>query len=133
MKLWHLTPDAGRSPEFPAAGQRICVYAGTWPIEPGQSVWASVTVEHSDGTVEHRVNRGMWVSNDGANSYWCVELGPYAEKDRVKYSVLGESPEGEIVTAQTDELSVAPALQLRRQSYEDSLASALGQKRLARH
>ena len=122
MNLWHLTADAPRSPTTPHAGQRVCLHAGTWPIELGQSVWASFTVEHGDGTTEHRVQRGIWTHNDGVNSYWSIELGAFKEDDQVRYTVLGESDFADVVTGPSGSFKVAAADRVETPSFEERLA-----------
>jgi hypothetical protein len=124
MNLWHLTPDAARTPEHPQAGQRVCVYAGTWPIALGQSVWASCTVEHADGTLERRVQRALWVQNEGANSYWCIELGTFRAGDRVSYTVLGEDGSGDVVTGESSGFDVVEAERIVSTSFEERVEEA---------
>lgn len=122
MNLWHLTPDAPRIPPEPHGGQRVCLQAGTWPIAPGQTVWASFTVEHDDGTVEHRVQRGIWTHNDGVNSYWSIELGAFKEGDSVGYTVLGEDESAGVVTGPSGSFRVAAADRVESVSFEERLA-----------
>ena len=35
MHVWHLTPDAPRSPHRVSPGERVILHIGTWPVEPG--------------------------------------------------------------------------------------------------
>ena len=66
--VWH-TEDGGDSPRIPykvQAKKPVEIWIGTWPIEPGQSVW-----------IEYRVNGGSWKKiqcnwqyNSNVNSYW---------------------------------------------------------------
>ena len=48
--------------------------AGTWPIEPEQSVWLTWRVDHSDGTSETGQADAVWQSNEGVNSYLLAAL-----------------------------------------------------------
>lgn len=100
------------SPQQPCAGQRVALTVGTWPIEPGQSVWASCTVQHLDGAVEHRVCRGIWIANEGVNSYWEIELGSFRASDQVSYQVIGEDQNAGIVQGPSCTFVVLPAVQV---------------------
>lgn len=95
MQVWQLTPDAPRSPHRVSPGEWVILHTGTWPIEPGQSVWVSFRVEHPDGTSEERRVEAVWQRNEGVNSYWRAQLGPFAAGDRVIYTVHGRSPQWE--------------------------------------
>lgn len=92
MNLWHLTPDAPRTPRRVSPGERVGLTLGTWPVEAGQAV-----------AVEYRLNNqppqkiaARWQRNEGENSYWLAELGPFAGGDEVRYRVSGASPAGEV-------------------------------------
>lgn len=124
MELWHLTKDTSRLPDEPRGGQRVQVCVGTSPIALGQSVWVSLTVEHGDHTLEHRVCRGMWTHNDGPNSYWTIELGTFAPGDTVRYRVIGEDDSGQICSGQKFKFIVGPAVHLETANYDESLARA---------
>ena len=52
LRLWHRTDDAPRTPRRVSAGEPVAVEVGTWPVEPGQSVWVAVRSEEADGRVE---------------------------------------------------------------------------------
>jgi len=94
MNLWHLTPDAPRSPHRVSAGERVTLEIGTWPIEPGQAVWVTVRTNGA-GALRDEVVEAHWHNNAGTNSYWRAELGPFSEGDRVDYGFQGRSPAGE--------------------------------------
>ena len=111
MQVWHLAPDAPRSPHRVSAGERVTLHIGTWPIEPEQSVWMTYQVEHSDATTDEGRIDGVWQRNEGVNSYWLAGLGPFAVGDRVTYTVHGRSPEDE-VTGPTARFRVGPKLYL---------------------
>lgn len=96
MELWHLTSDAPRGPRRVSPGEPVGLRIGSWPTEPGQSVWVTCRVTGRDGTVQaHRVD-AAWERNEGANSYWRADLGPFAPGDEVSYTVRGRSPRGEV-------------------------------------
>ena len=59
---------------------------GTWPVEPGQSVWVAFRVEHLDGTRKEGREEAAWQRNVGPNSYWQARLGPFVLGDRVTYA-----------------------------------------------
>lgn len=111
MQLWHLTPDTPRSPWRVSPGERVTLLIGTWPIEPGQSVWALFHIERGDGTVETDRVDASWERNEGVNSYWRAELGPFAKGDRVVYTVHARAPGGG-VAGPTAEFRVGPKLHL---------------------
>jgi hypothetical protein len=57
MNIWHGTDDTPRSPRRVNPTENIVVTVGTWPIEPGQSVWVTWDVVaatiRSRGTTPH--------------------------------------------------------------------------------
>ena len=111
MHVWHGTADTPRSPEGPAASEPITVRAGTWPVEPGQSVWLELRVESSNGrTTRQRVDC-RWERNQDANSYWTAAIGPFARGSMVSYEVRGRSG-AEEVTAGSAAFQVRPRLHL---------------------
>ena len=91
MLIWHNTPDAARIPEVIVMGERISLWIGTYPIEPGQSVWVELTVKKPDGNVVASMQPASWHSNDEPrhNSYWVAHVGPFESRDRVEYVVRG--------------------------------------------
>ena len=97
MNLWHLTPDAPRSPYRVSPGAIVSLHIGTWPIEPGQAVWVTTRVEHTGGTSEASRVEAAWQRNEGVNSYWHAVIGPFDKNDHVTYTVHGRSPVGEII------------------------------------
>ncbi len=94
MVIWHLTPDAPRFPFFVSAGQHVNLQLGTWPIEGGQRTWIDYQVLHQDGRVQTGQVEGTWNVNREANSYWLLDVGPFADGDRVEYRLRGNSPSG---------------------------------------
>ena len=111
MQVWQLTSDAAPSPHRVSPGELVTLHIGTWPIEPGQSVWVTCRVEHSDGTTEERRVDAVWQRNEGVNSYWHAEIAPFAEGDRVTCTVHGRSPAGQ-VAGPTTQFRVGPKLYL---------------------
>lgn len=75
--------ETERTPRNPAEGENVIVKGTTWPIEPGQSVWATYTVNG-----EPRTDKGAeWKYNNGNNTYWEISLGSFAKGDTVEYTV----------------------------------------------
>jgi len=111
MQVWHLTPDAPRSPHRVSPGERVTLHTGTLPIEPGQSVWVTYLVEHPDGTTEEARVDAVWQRYEGVNSYWLAQVGPFSEGARVTYTVHGHSPQGDAV-GPTASFRVGPKLYL---------------------
>src|SRR5688572_25952063 len=94
MYLWHLTADTPRSPHRVSPGDWVTVDIGSWPIEPGQSVWVEVQVTHPDGRVESLRADAEWRHNARNGSHWRAELAPFARGDIVHYRIRGRSPAG---------------------------------------
>lgn len=111
MHLWHLTPDTPRIPVRVSAGEWVVLVLGTWPIEAGQDVWVTTRVAHADGEATEVHTPAAWVRNEGENSYWQAEIGPFVDGDRVSYSIHGRSPAGSI-NGPAATLEVGPKLHL---------------------
>lgn len=92
MVIWHLASDTPRFPFHVSSGQNINLQFGTWPIEEGQHTWIEIRVVHPDGVEEKRCVEGTWNFNRDANSYWFVNVGPFADGDWVEYRLRGNSP-----------------------------------------
>lgn len=125
MELWHLTPDAPRDPRRVRSGERVVLHIGTWPIASGQSVWVTYRVERADGTRDAQRTEAAWQRNDGANSFWRAEIGPFSRGDRVTYVVHGRTSDGDS-TLPTASFAVDPKLALallwhqHQPSYKDT-------------
>ena len=96
MELWHLTADAPRAPQRVSLGDWVALDIGTWPIEPGQSVWVTYQSEGAAPSAarEARVE-AVWRYNEGENSYWRAEIQPLPAGTVVRYRVSGRSRSGE--------------------------------------
>ena len=110
MQLWHGTADAPRLPVRVSAGEWVALHLGTWPIAPGQAVWVTCRVERESGAVEGRVP-AVWQYNQGVNSYWRAEIGPFLDGDLVVYSVRGRGLDGTAV-GPSGRFRVGPKLHL---------------------
>lgn len=71
------------SPKLPAAGENVLLNCTTWPIESGQTVWITYTV---NGTSKPAIC-ASWRYNDGNNSYWQANIGSFSKGDTVVYTV----------------------------------------------
>jgi alpha-amylase/alpha-mannosidase (GH57 family) len=111
MQLWHLTPETPRTPYHLSAGERATLRIGTSPIEPDQTVWVDVQVLSTDGNTRHERIDASWRLNESTNSYWEVEIGPFAEADRVVYSIRGRK-QAEEVSGSSAEFTVGPKIHL---------------------
>ena len=111
MQVWHAAADTPRLPERPAAGERFTVRAGSWPIEPGQSLWLDLRVEPLCGAVTHQRIDCVWDGNHGSNSYWSADIGPFGRGAKVRYQVRGRSGSDEVATAAVS-FQVRPRLHL---------------------
>ncbi len=111
MEIWHRHPDTPRSPARVTPGDRISLRIGTWPIEADQSVHVEWRAMRGDGAREEGRSAARWESNDGPNSYWLAELGPFARGDRVEYLVRGVRRESR-ATSGPHTLRVGPRINL---------------------
>ena len=109
MKIWHLTLDAPRAPHRVAPGERVRLFIGTWPVEPGQTVWITYEAELPSEPARTGRVQAVWQRNQGANSEWVAELGPFPTGTRVSYTVRGGAA-GEEVTGPSAAFRVAPRL-----------------------
>lgn len=109
MELWHLTPDAPRIPARVCPAQPVELWIGTWPIEPDQAVWVECRVSQTDGRASARRVEATWHHNQGVNSYWLARLGPFADGETVRYSIVGHSAQGR-VTGPTATFQVGPRI-----------------------
>lgn len=116
MHVWHLEADTPLVPDRVSAGEPVVACVGTWPVEPGQSVWASFEVKSATGRRWQDTRKGRWVRNSGPNSYWEIDLGRFERGDRVSYEVLGEDEAGQVVATRRFSIQVAgePAPQSER-------------------
>lgn len=109
MNIWHDTEDAPRTPRRVSPAQQVEVTVGTWPIERGQSVWATWDAASLDGTRTEGTAAAQWRRNTDVNSYWTLPLGPFADGDHVTYTVHGSSGDGATRTG-AFEVRIRPAL-----------------------
>jgi hypothetical protein len=109
MNIWHDTEDARRTPRRVSPEQQMDVTIGTWPIAPGQSVWVTWEIASLDGRRTTGTASAQWQRNSGVNSYWAARLGPFADGDKVTYTVHGSSADGAVQTGPFT-LHVRPAL-----------------------
>ncbi|MBI3245479.1 MAG: hypothetical protein HYZ50_03095 [Deltaproteobacteria bacterium] len=110
MKVWHLTPETPRTPYHLNAGERATLRIGTYPIEPGHTVWVDVRVFSSRGERQDRV-AARWQRNEDNNSYWGAEIGPFADADRVLYRIHARHLMDEVQTPLA-EFTVGPKIHL---------------------
>lgn len=80
--LYEIQPTE-RYPRCPTAGETVYIKGTTWPIEMGQTVWVTYSV---NGVTQQPVG-ASWKYNDGNNSYWEAAIGPFAKGDFVSYIV----------------------------------------------
>jgi hypothetical protein len=111
MQLWHLTPDTPRTPHHLNAGEQATVRIGTYPIEVEQTVWVEIRTFSPGGGERHECVATRWQENEGNNNYWETVIGPFADADRVIYTVYGRSPTEE-ASAPAAEFTVGPKIHL---------------------
>lgn len=108
MVIWHNTPDAARIPEVVVGGEQISLWIGTYPIEPGQSVWVELAVQKPDGNSVAKTQSATWHSNNEPrhNSYWVAHVGPFESRDCVDYIVRGRVGDQEVADPNEYEFEV---------------------------
>ena len=96
MNVWHLTPDAPRTERGGRDGRVLAITAGTWPIEPDQSLVIEFRATSAAGGIASGRVAARWQENRGVNSYWAAELGPLSAGEEVVYSLVATSRAGEV-------------------------------------
>src|SRR3972149_5303555 len=94
MTIWHDTDDAPRRPRRVSPTEAVELVIGTWPIAPGQSVRVEWEAQSAGGARTEGTTTAAWQHNSGVNSYWTARIGPFADGDRVTYTVRGSSSDG---------------------------------------
>lgn len=112
MEIWHRHPDTPRSPARVAPGDRVSLRIGTWPIEADQTVQVEWHVVRGDGTRGEGRSEARWARNEGPNSYWLAELGPFARGDRVEYVVRAVRGEVRATSSGPHAFRVGPRIHL---------------------
>ncbi len=109
MVIWHNTGDASRIPENVTAGEEVVLWIGTYPIEPGQTVWVDMRLTKSAGRTLSATQPAEWHSNNEQrnNSYWIAQIGAFDQGDHVEYSVLGSCHEEQARCADLFEFDVS--------------------------
>ena len=78
------TEPTERFPRDPMAGETVNINASTWPVEAGQTVWITWTM---NGMSQPAIG-AEWRQNSANNvSYWSASLGQFARGDAIEYSV----------------------------------------------
>lgn len=98
MQIWHLTVDAPRTPRHPSPGEQVELTIGTYPVEPGQTVWVTSQAERAGGAQHENQVSALWRFNQDNNSYWSASLGPFADGDRMRYRIHGRSGDAEVAS-----------------------------------
>lgn len=111
MHLWHLTADAPRTPHRVRPGEPVTLTIGTWPIEPGQQVLVRVRVEGAGRQRSERTIEARWQRNQGPNSLWTAQIGPFERGDKVTYTLNATSSQG-VAAGPTVSFRVGPKLYL---------------------
>ena len=129
MNIWGVTEGISKSTGKLPPDQKLTLLIGTWPVEQGQSVWVMYRIEHSDGSAGEGQVEAVWQYNQGADSFWRAEIGPFQKSDLVTYTLHGRSPSGE-VKGTSSSFQVGPSLYLailwhqHQPLYKDTSASS---------
>lgn len=97
MVIGHDIEDAVRSPIRVIENERVAVWVGAHPLEPGQFVTVFCKAVSRDGAIG--VNRidAHHVYDDRARNdrYWLAEIGPFRAGDEVTYAIGGVALSGD--------------------------------------
>ncbi len=95
MVIWHNTEDAPRTPGEVFQNDKVVLWIGSYPIEPGQIITVEITV--SGGTSEDNKYsvEAEWRYNDYSrnNSYWTAIVGPFNAGEKIEYKIKGIGPD----------------------------------------
>jgi len=95
MVIWHNTEDAPRTPAEVFQNDKVVLWIGSYPIEPGQSIVVEVSVSGKSGDSRNIGIEAEWRYNDYSrnNSYWTAIIGPFKAGESVEYKIVGSNAE----------------------------------------
>ena len=88
MKVWHNKNDAPRLPDKIRSGQKVELWIGTYPIEPGQHVKVEWRATQQDSRTQSGTLPAFWKYNDFAAGNTVEVSG-----ERIGYKGLERMPE----------------------------------------
>ncbi|CAN5750922.1 hypothetical protein BH09VER1_BH09VER1_12100 [soil metagenome] len=92
MTVWHQTQDAPCRVAFQAGAWWLNLEIGTWPVEPGQSLFVTARTSREKGDAGTAISfEAEWQYNEGTNSYWWATLGPFRAGDTVEYTITAQT------------------------------------------
>ena len=109
VQTWVLPLDL---PYRVVPGKPVTLRVGTWPIEFGQSVQVNYKIVHVDKPAEKGHLEADWQYNEGSNSYWRAELGPFLKGDQITCTIQARSPQGEVSPDSVISFRAGPRLYL---------------------
>lgn len=107
MVIWHNTEDAPRTPVEVFQNDKVVIWIGSYPIEPGQDIIVELKVSTKSSEEEPYCVRADWRYNDYGrnNSYWTAIIGPFKSGEKVEYKIKGIGPD-RILHTQIDSFTV---------------------------
>ena len=95
MVIWHNTEDAPRTPADVFQNDKVVLWIGSYPIEPGQAVSVEVKIANNKSEPEMFTLEAEWRYNDYSrnNSYWTAIIGPFKAGEKVEYRIRGTGPD----------------------------------------
>jgi hypothetical protein len=96
MVIWHNTEDAPRTPAEVFQNDKVVLWIGSYPIEPGQSVSVELTASNKNSAASTYSVEAEWRYNDYSrnNSYWTAIIGPFKAGEKIEYKIKGSGPDG---------------------------------------
>jgi len=92
MVIWHDTEDAQRIPAEVFQNDKVVMWIGSYPVEPGQAIVVEVEISNgTNGPSKSRVE-AEWKYNDYTrnNSYWAAIVGPFTNGEKINYKIIGK-------------------------------------------
>ncbi len=95
MVIWHNTEDAPRTPGEVFQNDKVVLWIGSYPIEPGQAISVEIGVSEQTTQTKNYSVDAEWRYNDYSrnNSYWAAIIGPFKAGEMVEYRIKGTGPD----------------------------------------
>ena len=107
MVIWHNTEDAPRTPAEVLQNDKVVLWIGSYPIEPGQAIEIEIKVTNNNSADAAYSVSAEWRYNDYSrnNSYWTAIIGPFKGGEKVEYKIKGTGPD-QLLHNQVDSFTV---------------------------
>ena len=98
MEIRHGFLAGGRVPRRVAQGDLVRLEMRTHPVAPAQAVTVEWSAKCSDGTRTAAAVAARWDRNEGGDSVWHAEIGPFVRGARVDYVIRASQEERRVVS-----------------------------------